>query len=442
MSLKSSPKYFSQFVIFTILLVFVIGLSWSVNVRAQTEILDQIVATVDRLAITESEVQRRIKFLRLEANQTGSPPVDEALRRRAIEEEISFELTLRQLGRYGTEVTLADIDDRITALSEQNGMTVEEFVDQFKAFNMNQTDVRILALQTIADEQLTQRVLIPRANIRESEIDRYLRLNDSIFDQNSPEFNLDVIVVRANEVSSSAHRQELLQIAADIESELNRGRNFEEIAVAVQSVSGIDVGELGWRRSDDIMPELNSAISNRGNKRILGPIQIGGSLVFTRIRDIRTGSGIDLPAVRQFHYAINILQASNVSGLALIEEQMEDIRKRVQEGEDFSALAKVYSHDNDSRRSGGDLGWRSDDNMPLEHLQLLVDLEIGDVSEIQIQRNTVFILQLLGVREASIEERKRSYVRSILRNHKLNNERLKNLDQLRARAEIEYRTQF
>ena len=380
--------------------------------------------------------------MRLEANQTGNAPIDDVLRQRAIEEEISFELQLRQLRIFGGQITWDDVVERLAVLSEQNGMTVEEFVDQFKSFNMVREDVETLVLQTLADEQLTQRVLIPNVEIREAEIDRYLRLNDAIFDQGASEYNLDVIVVRAGEVASSEHRQQLLQMAAEIESELKRGAKFEDIAITAQRIGGIDVGQLGWRRADDIAPELHAVISRRGNKRTVGPAEIDGNLIFARVRDVRSNPGVILPEVRQFRYAIIILQASNESGLELIQEQLENIRKNVQGGAEFSALAKLHSHDNRTRKKGGDLGWRSDDNLQFDHLQILSNLQVGDVSEVQVQQNTVYLLQLLGIREADVEERKRSYVRSILRNHKLNNERLKNLDQLRAQADIEYRTQF
>ena len=439
---KSSTKHSCCFEFLAIFLAVFICVFWSVNLRAQPEKLDRIVATVDSYSVTESAVQRRIKFMRLEANQTVNAPVDDVLRQRAIEEEISYELQLRQLARFGGRITSDDVAERLAALSEQNGLTVEEFVDQFKAFNMVQDDVEKLALQTLAEEQLTQRVLIPNVEIRETEIDRYLRLNAASFDQGISEYNLDVIVVRAGEVASSEHRQQLLQVAAEVESELNRGAKFEDIAVAVQRIGGIDVGQLGWRRADDITPELYAVISRRGNKRTVGPAEIDGNLIFARVRDVRSSSGVNLPEVRQFHYAIIILQASNESGLELIQEQLEHIRKNVQDGADFAALAKLHSHDNRTRKKGGDLGWRSEDNLQFDHLEILSNLQVGDVSEVQVQQNTVYLLQLVGIRDANVEERKRSYVRSILRTHKLNNVRLKNLDQLRARAEIEYRTQF
>ena len=412
-------------------------------IQAQSEKLNEIVATVNSIPITESEVQRRIKFFRLEAADTGTQlVVDDSVRRRAVEEEINLALQRRQSEMIGNEITLDAIEDRLSSLSEQNGITQEEFINQFKPFEIHSGDVMVFLLEALVEESITQRVLIPRIHIREEEIDRYLKANDLNFGENVTAYNLDAIVVRVGEVETSQAQQNLLQLVNQIEIELERGQNFYEIARAAQDFEGVDAGELGWRRAQDMVPELFSAISNRGNRAILGPIQSEGNLIFLMIKDTRTTPGIDLPTVQQFHYAVLTKRANTKSGRKVIVEDLEKLRKSVQSGADFAGLAKLYSHDNRTRKKGGDMGWLSEDNIPFEHLKLLLELKIGEVSEVQEIDRGAYILQLVGVRDANLEDRKRSYVRSLLRNHKLNVERQVNIDQLRASADIEYRVVF
>ena len=136
------------------------------------------------------------------------------------------------------------------------------------------------------------------------------------------------------------------------------------------------------------------------------------------------------------------MHAGNEAGAEVIVEQLEEFRQNIIDGADFGALAKLYSHDSDSRRNGGDIGWVSEDNLPFEYLRPLQNMVVGDISPVQRIQNSAYILQLHGVKLADVEEQKRSAVRGFLRNSKLRNEHAKWVDDLRASAKIDYRKNF
>ena len=62
-----------------------------------------------------------------------------------------------------------------------------------------------------------------------------------------------------------------------------------------------------------------------------------------------------------------------------IEEKAALIIKRLKDGEDFSALAWIYS-DDPSRKIGGDLGFVNKDLLAKEFIDVLSDMKIGDYS--------------------------------------------------------------
>ena len=63
------------------------------------------------------------------------------------------------------------------------------------------------------------------------------------------------------------------------------------------------------------------------------------------------------------------------------EKQLEDLRQRLDAGEEFTVLAGEYSEDVGSRATGGDLGYTSGDAFPEAFEAALANLEIGEVSE-------------------------------------------------------------
>ncbi len=79
---------------------------------------------------------------------------------------------------------------------------------------------------------------------------------------------------------------------------------------------------------------------------------------------------------------------------------VEDVRRRVVEGESFPVLAAEYS-DTGTGVSGGDLGWRDASSLPDEFLAGLGNLSPGEVSDVIKAANGFHLLQLLDRRDVS-----------------------------------------
>jgi len=62
-----------------------------------------------------------------------------------------------------------------------------------------------------------------------------------------------------------------------------------------------------------------------------------------------------------------------------IEDKAAKVTKRLKDGEDFSALARVYSEDS-SARSGGDLGFVNKNLLSKEFIEVLSGMNVGDYS--------------------------------------------------------------
>jgi peptidyl-prolyl cis-trans isomerase SurA len=417
-------------------------LAISFTVQAQSGTLDRIVVTVNGEPITETEIQVRMKVQIYETVQSGGKPLSaDVARNQAIEGAISF-LVQRQFARtINLSVTSSEVTQRLNVLSEQRGQSPEELIRQVEAFGLARADVDSFLFEILLNDKLTQRVLLPRVRIREEEIDRYIGANSEEFAE-VDEYNLNFIVISNPPVVTAEHRQLLLQVTREIEYELKRGTNFNEIARAARRIDGIDAGELGWVRSQDIAPELASAISQVPTNTSIGPIESDGTTFFALVRGHRENSGFTSQSIQQFHLARFVMHAGNEAGAEVIVEQLEELRQNIVDGADFGALAKLYSHDSDSRKNGGDIGWVSEDNLPLEYLRPLQNMDVGDISPVQRIQNSAYILQLRGVKLADVEEQKRSAVRRFLRNNKLRNEHAKWVDDLRASAKIVYRKNF
>jgi peptidyl-prolyl cis-trans isomerase D len=112
------------------------------------------------------------------------------------------------------------------------------------------------------------------------------------------------------------------------------------------------------------------------------------------------------------------------------KEKLLDIKKEIEEGEDFAELAQEFSDDNASAKDGGDLGWFGKGKMIGAFEEAAFALKPGQMSE---PVKTEFGWHLIKV----FDERKNGEEREIKASHILLKTRIsqETLDQLRLKAE-------
>ncbi len=86
-------------------------------------------------------------------------------------------------------------------------------------------------------------------------------------------------------------------------------------------------------------------------------------------------------------------------------QKLENIRERVQAGENFEELASVYSDDTGSARVGGNLGWAKRGSYVPEFEAAAYELEPGEVSEIVETKFGYHLIQMMQRRGNNINVR-------------------------------------
>lgn len=412
------------------------------SAHAQSDVLDRILVTVNGSPITESEIEQRSNFLIFLTSDGNPSSLNlDAVRQQATDDAVVFRLLQQRANEIGIVLTSEEIDERIALEFESRNISEDVFLRDLSERGLGIDVFRRTISETLLRDKLVQQIVAPRILIRDEEIDRYISINQDSF-QPVDEFNLSVIVVSESLSMNFEQKQLLRQIVQDIEYEIDRGSDFYQVAIAASQFEGIQAGDLGWVRTNDLDPVLAQRITPSKVNQIIGPIVSGSNIFFARINDHQTSIGPELPSIKELHLARIVLQASNQAGSEVNAEQLENLRRTILNGGDFGEIAKVYSHDSSTKQQGGDMGWIPEDSVPFEYLRPLADMEIGDVSPVQQIANIVFIIQYRGLRDASQEQRMRSLVRSRLRNTKLRNEVSNWIDELRETAVIDYRSVF
>lgn len=106
--------------------------------------------------------------------------------------------------------------------------------------------------------------------------------------------------------------------------------------------------------ADDLDAALGIAVfEDLTPNRIIGPLIIGNEVRLLKIQETRAGED---EVVRARHILFRNTDPSDEGKRATRQEAL-DVRRRIEAGEDFATLAKLFSADNSNAAKGGDLGW-------------------------------------------------------------------------------------
>ncbi|MFK7846901.1 MAG: peptidylprolyl isomerase [Rhodothermales bacterium] len=106
--------------------------------------------------------------------------------------------------------------------------------------------------------------------------------------------------------------------------------------------------------ADDLDYDLSvSVYDDLTPERIIGPMVVGNEIRLIKIQESKTGED---ELLRGRHILFRITDRTD-EGKRKTEQEARDVKRRIEAGEDFATLAKLFSTDNSNASRGGDLGW-------------------------------------------------------------------------------------
>ena len=151
------------------------------------------------------------------------------------------------------------------------------------------------------------------------------------------------------------------EVAAMVADKLRDGADFSYLAkqYSLEAITKGSGGDLGWLPEDFTYMFLGD-LGGSLLKDISFSLEPGMLSEPVYDASVTKGLGYWLVEVTEKDEE----EGSRVRGILLgTRQEAEDIRARIEAGEDFGALAKENSHDSASMEQGGDLGWIKQDGI-------------------------------------------------------------------------------
>ena len=199
----------------------------------------------------------------------------------------------------------------------------------------------------------------------------------------------------------------------------------------------LDGGDLGWRKAGQVPTLFADFITNMEVGDLSDIIKSPSGYHIIKLLDKRSTEQVVVTQTKTRHI---LIRPDELTTLEDALRRLQQLKIRIEGGDDFAELARAHSVDSMSAAQGGDLGWVNPGDLVPEFQRVMDSLEPGATSEPFRTQFGYHVVQVLDRREHdSTEDIKRARAREAIRRRKLDEARTDWLRQMRDEAYVEYR---
>lgn len=397
--------------------------------------LDRIVAIVDEDVVLKSELNRAVgQILAQYRRNPQQLPPRPVLERQVLDRLIITRLQVAKASQSGVRIGDVEIDQAVANIARTNKMDVDQLRAAIARDGLSYEEFR----RNLHDELITQRLrqrVAQSTQVSDAEVDIMLAGNSL----KSGEVHLAHILVGVPDGASAEQIQAAREKADRVQREASApGADFAAVAIrSSDAQEALDGGDLGWRRYDQV-PEMFADLLQGMSPGQVSPAVRGpsGFHILKLVEQRAQGKQL----VTEFHAQHMMVKINELVSEADAQKKIDDLRRRIEAGEDFAKLAKSNSDDATSANAGGDMGWFPIDTYGAQVGEVISNLKDGEISQTFRSNAGLHFVKRLGMRELDrTEEARRTQAHEAIQQRKAEDEFDNMLRQLKAEAYIEYR---
>jgi len=347
---------------------------------AYSEVLDRVVAVVDKQIILESELNSQLQLYAMQNRiDISQAALLDSLRIAFLDRMIEDKVLLVQAERDTTiSVTNKDVEgalsSQIDKIKSQFG-SEEAFLAQLRVEGLTLKELRNQYRDEVRNQLLKEKFIqsrLEKVRVSSGEVKQFYETNRDSLPEKPAGVRLAHILISTQ--PSQATRDSLLNYAALLRDKAVAGEDFSLLAKNFsQDPAASDGGDLGWFARGSMVPEFEEAAF------ALQPGQIS-QVVETQFGfHIIKCTGRKEDKIKASHILITLTPSEDDLRAKL--SLADSLYNLIAAGADFGELAKQFSDDETSSGEGGELGWYGADDLLPGFKDALVGLEVNQVSK-------------------------------------------------------------
>ncbi|HDN25707.1 MAG TPA: molecular chaperone SurA, partial [Thioploca sp.] len=330
----------------------------------------------------------------------------------------------------------SQLNETLRRLAAQEKMDLSDYRAQIENKGYSYKYWREELRHEIIINRLKQRLVVSRATITDREVDNFLA-NQVKQGTVGKEYHIWHILIAMPEAPTAEDIATKQQKANNVFAKLKQGADFKTTAVAVsEGRQAIQGGDLGWLKAGNIPTLFESIVNNITVGEIKGPLRDASGFHIIKLVDKRGGESI----ITQTNVRHILIKTNDLVSDFDAQNHLEELKSRIEQGDDFIELARANSEDAGSAANGGSLGWINPNDFVPEFEDVMNSLSENQVSKAFKSRFGWHIVQVLGRRQhENTEQAWRTQATQQIRQRKIEDLEQAWRRQLREEGYIEYR---
>jgi peptidyl-prolyl cis-trans isomerase SurA len=399
---------------------------------ANTEPLDSIIAIVDDDVVLASELSERMDMVKQNLQQAGQQAPDERIEKEVFDKLISENIQLQMAFRAGVRIGDAQLNDSMQRIAQQNGLPLDQFIRALESEGISYVDTREQVRRDLLLQRVQQGNVNQRVQISDQEIANFLSSEEGQT-LTQPEYKLLHALIEVTDSESPLQMEQAGKYADALYQRITAGEVFETV-VQDRGPFEITTSDLGWRKASDVPSLFEDLAPTLSTGQTAKPVRSASGYHLIKMAQKR-GEGEVIAQTKARHI---LLKASAIRDEQATEKEINTIRQRIIDGEDFAILAREHSEDIGSALEGGELGWTSPGQLVPQFQQAMDDSTIDQVSPAFRSQYGWHIVQVTERREKDVtEDIRRNIARNFIHQRKFNDELQAWLQKIRDEAYVD-----
>ncbi|MYC75317.1 hypothetical protein F4X10_06020 [Candidatus Poribacteria bacterium] len=393
--------------------------------RSTARTFDKIIAYVNDDVVTKRELDVLVNQRAMELQQVYRFSEREALNEAERQRSELLDRLIRQMLLLEAALTLkvtvsaVEIEQYVQDFKKRYQIeTDEEFKKQLNREGMTLVGFREQSERNLKAEKLVMGRIVPRLQVRESEIQEFFEENRDQLPTKTDKVHLRHIFVafKPNQADRDAALETVNEVLKEIAADITKFEGLAQRYASKQNPSS-QAGILIEATTEELkrFPKIfQDVLTNLEAGKLSEPVE-GNEGLYVFTVEMKT----DLMIV--FRYLIIPLTPS-AQAIQASRAHVVEVFKKLENGEDFSALAAAHSDDTETRDNGGDLGIRSLTELNPKTRTIVEALAVGTYSQPHETESGLHIFKVDERNSPSLSEAEKQQITSILRQQRFQEE--------------------
>jgi peptidyl-prolyl cis-trans isomerase SurA len=238
-----------------------------------------IIAIVNKDAITDLDVQKRIELVAKSNKLTSNPEAIKALKLQVLQMLIDEKLFEQEAKRLNISIESADINRALESIALNNGLKLSQLDGFLKKIGLPKDELMNQVKHHILWHKLIKTQIEPFVRVTDRDLEI---LNPKQITSSDAQVKLAEIAIFPDPKNTTEPKLLLEQLKKQIEG----GVEFSKVAKDFsQSKSAVKGGEIGWFDIKHLSKEFYEGIKNLGVGEISAPIVIEGGVYIIQVLD-------------------------------------------------------------------------------------------------------------------------------------------------------------